>query len=163
MSIQETQRKIHFVPFDGRRGRPKDDSPSPTLSINRKYGMVTFSKAIINELGLEGKFVHLYYEPTRKIIGFQVKTSVNQSLMKQWKMVKKNPTTGVWKATITKILGEFRGLTRESYLDLPVKKYVEKDDLLNRGEVFYYVQLVEDPEELKKGVGNDMLEGAKVK
>ncbi len=159
MSIKETHRKIHFTPFEIKKGRDVDDSPSPTMTLKTETGALRFSKSLITELNLDGKFVKLYYEPTKRIIGFQFKSTATDNELKSWKLVKRNPVTGTWTVTINKMLNQFNSKpTKDLYSMMPVRKYVDSTGVMNRGDVFYYVQLIDNPDELKKGVGNDTLE-----
>jgi hypothetical protein len=162
MAIKETARKIHFMPYIGGRGGSKaEDTASPTMSLSVKYSMLSFSKSLMLELGLEGKFIKLYFEPTRKIIGFQLKNALSEADLKSkaWKLVKPFKNQDTWKVSVGKMIAEFSGrLTKESYKNLPVKKYVERQGVMSSGDVFYYVQLIDNPGELGKGMGNDEME-----
>lgn len=145
MAIQETKRKINFIPFTVKKGRDKDTSPAPTMTLNQ--GKLRFSKSLITELDLNGKFVRFFYEPSRNIVGFRVEEQINQEVMKDWKMVRQS-SNGNWTVTITKILAFFhRGLESKSFEKMPVKKYVEMTSMLDRGETFYYVVLSNEANE----------------
>lgn len=158
MAIKETSKKIHFIPFTGGRGREVDDSPAPTITINRKNFTVLFSTGAVREMGLDGKFIRFYFEPIKKVIGWQVRDIVKQNEMKVWKLVKASKVGG-WQCSIGKLLKQFDGrLKKELYKGVPIQKYREANSLSEyNGQVFYFVELVDDPEELKKGVGNDKL------
>lgn len=158
MAIKETTKKIHFMPYVAKKGREKDTDPAPTVTVNRKYNYILFSKSAIKEMGLDGKFLHFYFEPIKKIIGWQVRETIQQSDMKAWRLVKA-PKAGNWKTTIKKMLDEFNGrLTKVSYEALPVQRYREINPLSEyKNQVFYFIELIDNPEELKKGVGNHEL------
>lgn len=131
------------MPYQTTKGRAEDTSAPPTVVVNKKFGRLVFSRAAIREIGMVGKFVKLYYEPTRKIIGWRIRDKVEQTEMKAWKLCKPNKTTGTWTMGIKKMLDEFNGsLTRESYPALPVQKYREMDKLHEHtGEIFYFVEV----------------------
>jgi len=152
MAIEETKKKIHFTPYAAVKGRSKDTSPAPTASVSKKYGTIQFSKGLITETGMDGKFVRLYYEPTKKIIGWRLREKIDQTEMKVWKLCRPSKN-GTWVLGIGKMLGEFSGrLKQDAYLSMPVQKYreVEKFDP-HTGEVFYFVELMEPVEDAKKG------------
>jgi len=89
-------------------------------------------------------FISFYYDSTRKIIGWKVKgeLSENQLKSKKYKLVKSNPRSAAYVTTIQGILEQVNGqLTKDKYKNLEVKKYVEKQGILDKGEVYYYVQL----------------------
>lgn len=152
--IKEVHRKIEFSPYNPTRGKDKDTSDAPTCNVNNKSHQFTFSKSCIQELSMDGKFVRLFYAPNR-IIGFQIRNSVNQTEMKTWRMVRAGKTTGIYIVGIRKLLEQFNGsLKRPLYNKLPVKKYIEKEGIMEKGSVYYFVQLVENPELLKLGVGD---------
>lgn len=155
--IQETQRKIHFTPFELKRGREKDTSPVPTLTLNTETGGLVFSKSLMTELSLEGKFVKFFYEPVKRIIGFQIRHVVTDGELKTWKLVKSSGNTGIWKVSIGRLLHQFNSVpTKKLYSLMPVKKYIEKDAIFGKGEVYYYVQLIDDPDFLlRQGLGNE--------
>lgn len=154
--IEETKRKIHFIPYTGGRGKEKDTSPAPTITLSRKYNSLSFSRAAILEMGMDNKFVRFYFEPIKKIIGWQIKPGVTQQDMKQWKIVKQKPNGG-WQTNVKKLLDQFEGrLTKEVYKGLTVQKYREIGALSEyKNETFFFVELVDNPEELKKGLGNE--------
>lgn len=158
--ITETTKKILWVPYVVTKGRTVDTNPAPVATINRKFGYLSFGGKAIEEMGMNGKFIKFYFEPTKKVIGWQLRTEIKQEEMKNWKLVKQLPNK-TWKVTITKLLAQFNGrLTKGSYTHLPVQKYREINPLSEyRNEVFYFVELVEDPEELKKGIGDGTQHG----
>lgn len=142
--IEETKKKIHFRAFKQTKGRSKDTNPAPTVIVSKKFGTITFSKGCIREAGMEGKFVRIYYEPTRKIIGWQVREKVEQEEMKIWKLCRPNKV-GIWTMGIKKLLLEFNGsLTQDSYTGLPVQKYRDMTPFGEyKDQVFYFVDLGE--------------------
>jgi hypothetical protein len=153
MAIEETKKKIHFLPYVATKGRVKDTAPAPAASVSRKYNRITFSRALIQETGMAGKFVRLYFEPNKKVIGWQLRETVAQNEMKSWKLCRVTPS-GNWGLNIKKMLSMFVGLNQEKYSELPVQKYRETSALdEHHGEVFYFVQLVGQSE--KKANGDD--------
>lgn len=95
---------------------------------------------------MAGKFVRLYYDPIRKVIGWRVRASVDQGDMKVWKLCRPNATNGNWGLNIKKMLDDFNGrLKKDTYQALPVQKYREMNPLEEHsGEVFYFVELREE-------------------
>lgn len=150
MAIPETRKKIAFTPWTTTKGAPKASHETvPTASVYKKFGTLQFSKTLISETGMAGKFIRLYFEPTRKIIGWQLRTKVEQEEMKVWKLVR--PTkSGTWSLGIRKMLNEIR-LSKDSYPKLPVQKYREMSLLEHHhNEVFYFIELVEEAESAPK-------------
>lgn len=160
MSIIETKRKIHFIPFTSSKGKKKSQfADSPTMTLSVKFKMLHFSNSLVNELDLEGKFIKLFFEPTKKIIGFQVRKSVNGDNLKDWKLVKRyagrKGTIAAYKCAVGGIINEFNGtLHKDSYKELPVCRYVERQGL-DAGNEYFYIQINDNPEELRKGLGNE--------
>lgn len=154
--IKETTKKIHFIPYTPTKGKEPDTDLPPVATVNRKFGYMTFGSKAIAKMGAEGMFIKFYFEPVKKIVGWQLRKEVNQAEMKSWKLVKAHPKSKSYKATIGKLLAQFDGrLTKESYQDLPIQKYREINPLSEyKNEVFYFVELIDNPEELKKGVGD---------
>lgn len=158
--IKEITRKINFHPYTVSKGKKIDTNPAPTVSLNTKYGKLVFSSTLIREIGMAGKFIRLYYEPHRKIVGWQMRDKVELHDMKVWKLCKPAPSTKMWSMTITKMLSEMRGLKENhSYLNLPVQKYREMsltDE--NKYNLFYFVEIKDTKEEVEL-----LLNGEKVK
>lgn len=153
--IKETTKKIHFIAYSPKKGRIEDTAPAPTVTVNRKVNRISFSKATVLETGMNGKFLRLYYEPIKKVIGWQIRDKVDHAEMKQWKLVKALAGGG-WGMNIKKMLDAFDGrLSKEVYEKIPVQKYREINALSEyKNEVFYFVELNDNPEELRKGMGN---------
>lgn len=107
-------------------------------------------------MGADGMFIKFYFEPIKKIIGWQLRKQIAQNEMKAWKLVKPHEKAKNYKASISKMIKQFHGrLTKEAYSELPIQKYREINPLSEyKNEVFYFVELIDNPEELKKGVGN---------
>ena len=146
MAIKETTRKIHFRPYISGKGRPTDVDPAPTANVSRKHGTITISKGAVLQMNMGGKFVKIFYEPTKKIIGWQIREGgMELEEAKSWKLCTPNPKTGVVVLSIRKLLAEFKGLSEDSYPGLPVQRYREMGQLDQySGQVFYYVEVKKD-------------------
>lgn len=153
--IKETTKKIHFTPYTIAKGRSVDTDPAPVATVNKKFGYLSFGGKAITEMDMDGKFIKFYFEPVKRIIGWQLRTEVKHEDMKSWKLIKQLPNK-TWKVSVRKLLEQFNGrLTRESYSNTPVQKYREINPLSEyKNEVFYFVELINDPDELKKGIGD---------
>ncbi len=144
MAIEETRKKIHFTPFDIKKGRAVDESPAPTMTLTA--GSLRFNKSLTTELNLNGKFVKLYSDPIKNVIGFQIGTEViDHPDLKGWKLVNANPDTGMWTVSIRKMLEQQFGekTAEKKYGKLPVRKYVEANGM-DRGMTIYFVELVDE-------------------
>lgn len=158
MAIAETRKKLHFVPFDIKKGRDVDTSPAPTINV--KEGALRFSKALITELNLNGKFVKFYYDGIKNVIGFQYKTTAALQSMKDgtWKMVNQNPKNGCWTVSVRKMMNSQFGekQAKKNYGALPVIRYREGSDIMDRGDVYYFVELVDEVEKKTGGVSEEL-------
>lgn len=157
--IKETTKKIHFIPYTATKGRDADVNPAPVVALNRNSGLLWFGEAALREMGMRDKFVRFFYEPTKKVIGWQIKEVVHQADMKTWRLVKpyvnKKSGASYWTASLKKLVVQIPSLTKKSYTGLPVQKYREINPLSeHRNQVFFFVELVDNPDELRKGVGN---------
>lgn len=145
MAIEETRKKIHFTDFEITKGRAVDNSPTPTITIDS--GNLRFSKAIIVETSLNGKFVSFAYDPIKNVVGWKVKAEVNLTLVnKQWKLVKANGKNGLWTVSIRKMLDAIDPtgkMSTKKYSKLPVQKYVEANGM-DKGTIYYFVDLNEE-------------------
>jgi len=145
MAIEETRKKIHFTAYNPDAPSPVKKEKAPTVVVNRKYNKILFGKKAMAEMDMEGKFIRLYYEPTRKIIGWQLREKVEQHEMKTWKLVRANEQTLSYAIGIKKMLDDMGGrLTAEAY-KVPIQKYREMATLdPHSGEIFYFVELVDE-------------------
>lgn len=146
MAIPETRKKMHFVPFDIKRGRSKDNSPTPTITISK--GLLRFNKSLMVELALEGKFVKFFFDPLKKVIGFKMVDLLDQRDMKNWKLVRGTKMGGVWSVSIKRMLEANFGesTAKKVYPMLPVQKYIESSDIMERGQQYYFVEIVDEIE-----------------
>lgn len=142
MIIKEVTKRIHFLAYNpDKKALPKEEE-SPTVVVNTKYSNIVFGKHVLRETQMAGKFVRFYYEPQRKIIGWQLAEQVNQAEMKLWKVCIPNKSTGVWNVGIGKMLKEMRLKEGHSYTALPVQKYREKALISeHKNDVFYFVEV----------------------
>lgn len=146
--ITEVKRQIHFQEYNPLKGRKKDTDTPPVVTIDRKYNKIVFPSRTLTILGMDDKFMSLYYEPTRKIIGWRLKDKLNEKEFvgkkSKWKLVKRT-VNGNWTCLIKGILDSFNGsLKQEKYKDLEVKKYVEQEGIINKGDVYYFVELKDE-------------------
>lgn len=143
MAITETRKKLTLTAFDIVRGRDKDTSPAPTITFAR--GKLLFSKGLVRELDLNTKFIKFYYDPVKLVIAFQVKDQLPFENLKgagRWRKVTVS-RFGNWTVSLTKMVSKTFG---EEFLTkliqhIPVQKYREQNDIINRGEVYYFIEL----------------------
>ena len=150
--IEETRKKIHFVPFDINKGRDTDTSDAPRVKLT--MGSLRFTKSLLTELNLDGKFVRFFFDPIKKVVGFQVKEQVELRALKgegKWKMVRQNKSNHSWTVTIKKMLRANFGekIAEKNYPMAPIKKYVEMTDVLSKGQVYYFFEIVDEVKEEK--------------
>jgi hypothetical protein len=141
--IKETKRKIHFITYIPTKGRPKDESKPPYASVSKKYGVLKFGKKAINALEMDKKFIKLFYEPVKKIIGWQITNHLNEGQLKskEWRPITPNKINGTAVISIKPIIDMFNGsLTEDSY-KCEIFKYREQSDILSRGDVTYFVKV----------------------
>lgn len=140
--IEEVKRKIHFIPFKVEKGRKPDTNQPPVVSVSTKYNRLTFGKKTIQAMGMKDKFVKLYYEPDKKIIGWRITDKLVGDEMKSWKLVHPQAKSGVWFMSIKGIIDDMRLKPGTTYSDLPVQKYRELEKLdINSGQIFYFVEI----------------------
>lgn len=140
--IKETLKKIHFVPYTPGKGKPKDDSDSPTLTIFADKNRFQFNKKAITEMDMNGKFIKFFFEPTKKIIGWKIEKSIDQRMMKEWKLVKMSKS-GQYPVGIKNLLEIFRKQHKlqKEYRDLPIRKFRDNGLLSGPNNVYYYIEL----------------------
>lgn len=150
--IQQTHRKIHFTEYVPEKGREKDTDAPPVATIRRKQGTIQFPKRSVAILQMEGKFISFYYEATKKIVGWVIRDNLDEKLLhsKKYRLIKVGKSGG-WTTTIKGIVKAFNGrLTEETYNKLEVKKYIEEEGILERGTIYYYVELNDKYDDTEK-------------
>lgn len=113
-------------------------------TVNRKYGIITFSVDAVEALGLEHSFLKFYFDKLHRTIGFRVKKELMQGESVgrgSWRYLLANKA-GQVRESIKPILNEIQQLESEdSYPRLQISKY--KDYLSEVKEEFeyYYITL----------------------
>lgn len=148
----ETTHKIIHLQYIGKGSKKivnKEDIP--TCYVSRKHGTLIFTRKAVTDLGMDGMFVKIMCEPTKKIIAWKIEKSVNLQAAKDWRLVKKK-VGGQWVTSITAILKSFNGsLRQDSYSDLLIKKNVTPAAAgLDAGDTFYYIELKDQERDLSK-------------
>ena len=141
--IKETHRKIAFIPYLSRKRTREDDSAVKPLTagVSVKFASINMPRRTCGTLGMTGKLVKFFFEPTRKIVGWRIyPQSVSLESLKEYKLCKPNPDSGTWQVSIKGILNEMKGLNPDGNKKLVVHKYIEQD-MLSKGDAYYYVQL----------------------
>lgn len=139
---RKQKRRYTIRPYVTVKGKPRDTRTAPTVTVSKKYGTIVFSKGCIDQLGMAGKFVKLFYEPTKRVIGWQVRDRIDQNEMKLWKLCKP-AKAGTWVMGVKRMLDEFNGaLRQQSYPGLEVQRYREMGPLDEySGQTFFFVEV----------------------
>lgn len=140
--IKTTTRTIYFVPYVPVKGKPKDTEAPPTATVSKKYGHIQFGKRAIRSLQMEGRFIKFFYDSAKNTIGWQIRSeAMSLGEAKVWKLVKLNKA-GNASFSIVGIINSFRGLTKDNYKKLEIKKYVvTNQSILEKGQQYFYVKV----------------------
>ncbi len=152
--IKETTNKINFLPYIPKRGRAKNTDAPPTITLFVEKGRMQFNRYAVDQMQMVGKFVRFFYEPTRKIIGWKVQDTVDQSEMKLWKVCRTHKN-GMWFISVNKMLDLFplgRKALSPVYRDMVVKKYRDIGLLSKSNDTYYFVELKGEYAEKEKGL-----------
>lgn len=138
IKVERGHNKLYLIAYNPKK-RPVKHKKEATVSISRKFGRIAITKNTIINLGMENKFIRLYYDSVNKTIAWKVKNSVSLEEMKQgWKQIKISKY-GLFMVGIKSIL-QMMNLRKENYTKLVVKKY--KDYGLIDSDEYYYVNLI---------------------
>ena len=138
--IETTHKAFQFIPYQRRSGRVKDTSKAPTVLVSKKYKNITFNRACVEELKMQGQFIRFFYEPVKKIVAWKLDVKFSGDDNKGWKLVvvRKN---GSVIFSIGSMIRDFNGsLTQDSYR-LDVRKNVVTQGLMDKGDTYYYVEV----------------------
>lgn len=141
--IPERKRKLYLVAADSTTSRHRDVT-SPTAIVSKKYGTITFGRAALTAMGANGSFIKFYYDSDRNVVAWRFTSRLDGADLKDktWKMVKPTSTNGTVILGIKRILNQFKGLSKDSYPGLTIKKYTENQSLIEGG-MYYFVSLDE--------------------
>lgn len=148
----ERKKKIHFCPQPIGKSKDTGNGKAVTAALNTKNNALVISTRAVDACNMRDKFVRFYYDPSQKIIGWRIRDKLeSQEQLKQWKLCKPNPKSGVWSVSMTNIIKSMRGLKSDySYKGLEVQKYREMSaSSEHRGELFYFVEIKEPKDENK--------------
>lgn len=135
--VERTLNKLYLIAYNPKK-RPVREKKEATISINNKYGRIMISERTIIELGMENKFMRVYYDSGHNVVAWKVKDSVSLEEMKQgWKQVKISKNR-MFFLGIKSIL-QTMNLKNDKYHRLVVKKY--KDYGMIDSDDYYYVNL----------------------
>lgn len=144
--FKETTKKIHFLPYTKRMVNMVGKSDTPVASVTTKYNRIAWGKHALAAMGMQGKFVKLYFVPDKKVIGWRITDKLTDTELKSkaWKLCKPSPQNGTWFWTIKKMLDQMKLKEGASYTNLEIQKYREMgltDEYV--GKVFYFIELKE--------------------
>lgn len=157
LMIKETKKKIKFLEFRPSGGRPNNKSGTPTTTLFSERGTLQFNRYAVDQMKMSGSFVRFFYEPAKRVIGWQVSTTYDERNPKLWKKCKTHKN-GMWVVAIKKLLDRFtvgNKALATVYRDMPVMKYTEQKQAVGGGvytSTFYYVELSDEYAEIKKNV-----------
>lgn len=146
MAIKETTRKIHLLSYTPKKGKAKDISEPPRISLFVDKNKMQFSRYAIDQMHMRKKFVRFFYEPTRKIIAWQVAEKMEHAEMKEWRVCNTHPS-GIWQVSVKGLLEQFqlgKATLKNAYRDLEVKKYREIGLMSKPNDTYFFVQLKEE-------------------
>lgn len=149
MNINDTQyvfevvkKKMYLSPLDSRSRQigPKD---VVTVSVNRKSNLMNFGKKALEAMGMNGSFYKLYFNLEENTIAWKVRKELDFEKLKEldWRLCKAD-SYGQATISIVTILRGMKNLTQESYKSLIVKKFQDKESLIDND--FYYMIEVKD-------------------
>lgn len=142
MAIPETSKKIHWNTYSPIKGRLKDISDAPTVTLN--HGKFNFNPKLITELDLDGKFIQFAFDPTKRVIGFRIREQIDLSVMKNWHLVRPNATSGFYQVTLNNMLRLFHdGSDEKKFKNVPIQKYREANGA-DAGDVLYFIKLEDE-------------------
>lgn len=154
--IKETTRKMHLLSYTPKRGRRKDQSEVPTVTVFIEQGRMQFPRYAVEQMQMNGKFVRFYYDPVKKIIAWKVETKIEHADMKLWKVCRTHKN-GVWSVSIGKMIELFQ-LGKKGfsaiYRNVPIEKYREIGIMTKPNDTYFFIELKPELSESteKKGV-----------
>lgn len=93
---------FNFIPFKRAKGEADARSPGD-VTVNTKYGSITFSPSYLRDSGLEGKFIKFYVDVDKKALAWKVLEENSVEGLKDYRHVKKQKS-GVCQLFIGSIL-----------------------------------------------------------
>ena len=101
-------RKFYLVPDSGKVSKKVDFSKKPRVTINAKFGIITFGRHASIVLAMEKKLIKFYYDEQNKVIAWKLKEGGSQEELRNgWKLCKKDKTTKMIQFGIKRLLYNF--------------------------------------------------------
>lgn len=136
-NIRSSVKKLQLLAYNPHK-RPSHLQKELYVSVDNKFGRISFGKNVVNNLGMKNSFVIIYYDVYNKVIAWRLmKTCTPELLRIGWKIVKTN-RTGTYISSIKSILQQMK-LNKPKYNKLEVKKY--RDVSLIGGDDYYYIEV----------------------
>jgi hypothetical protein len=141
---------MHFLE-EKKHDRPRVASRrEASATINRKWGIITFSVEAVKELGLGLSFIKFYTDRSSRAIGFKIRKELDDGVKVSrtgWRVGKVNEM-GMVRFAIKNLLQEIPALDGETtYKDLDIKRYVDYQSPYGEKEPVYFVELIVESHE----------------
>lgn len=128
--------KINFIEYKAKKGRAVKDKFFASVDIKR--GILRIPKSTSSTALLQGKFIKFYYEPTKKIIGWKLRTDVRQEEMKDWRLIQKlTPKVQIYCFGVKGILEQFVPKITHNCNHLEIEHYKDYGLLSDREDIYY--------------------------
>jgi hypothetical protein len=133
---ERTPRKIYFAEYNPKFGKTADET-TYKIRYAATAKALHFPGKLIKAFDLEGKFIKLYTEQTRRIVGWKVESKLDLDEVKNgWRLVKIN-ASGQYALSIQRIIKQF-GLDELGNISLDLQEYVD-NSLLEKNNKYMYV------------------------
>lgn len=154
MVIETTHKIFHLQSSEKYSKKDVQTEAIPTVWVSKKHSTMVFGKTCITNLAMEGKFIRVFFDVSKKIIAWKIKDKITLGVDdRNWRIIKAKKL-GSAVVSIRPVMKQLENSLRDdSYPGLEVKKNVAPVQAgLDAGDTFYYVELKDKERDLSKAV-----------
>lgn len=138
---------MHLAEYFPRAATPAEEEPV-YASISFERGSISFGNKAIKAMNAEGKMIKFFTDTSRKVIAWKLDSKVEMVKGSLWRPMTINQTNKNALLSIAGIVGEFKLIMPPETTTVrpEIQKYIEQD-MLGKGEEYFFVKLDEKTEE----------------
>lgn len=139
--IEESKKKIYLVPLQPGR-RALEAKGKLFVTVDAKNGTLRLGKQVGEALNMHKSWFKLSYDSANSVIAWKIRKELDNDQLREngWKYVEGNKGNGSIVLGVGRILDTFQHIEQKSYSRLEVKKYQDKQSIID-GDIYYFVEV----------------------
>lgn len=140
--IEESKKKLFLVPLaPGNKSLNVKDKVYVSVN-NVKGGKLQIGKSASNALGMNHSWIKFSYDSGNNVIAWKVRKELDKGQMEEngWKYVEQNKDNGMMVLGIGRMVDTFQHIEKKTYKKLEVKKYQDKQSIID-GDAYFFIEV----------------------